>query len=176
MDRALWFLLELRFWAWLRHQRQKIRTLKGALLAGFGAILLCLWILSLVAGPSARRLEPGSMERYGSLVLLAYSLVVLFISSGGKAISFTLAEVNFLFSGPFSRRGLLAYKIVASLSVSSLSAGFMMFFYMRTHVGSWQVLWDYCCRRCSCTCCRWRFPSPPLHWKHTLTIVTGGTR
>ena len=128
MDRALWVLLELRFWAWLRGQRRKIRTLKGALLAGFGAILLCLWILSLVAGPSARRLEPGSMERYATLLLLAYSLVVLFISLGGKAISFTLAEVNFLFSGPFSRRGLLAYKIVASLSVSSLSAGFMMFF------------------------------------------------
>ena len=128
MNRALWVLLRLRYRAWLRRQRQKMHTLTGASLASFGAILLCLWILSLVAGPSVRRLEPNSLERYGALVLLGYSLVVIFVSSSGKAVSFSPAEVNFLFSGPFSRRGLLVYKIIASLALSSLSAGFMMFF------------------------------------------------
>jgi hypothetical protein len=127
MNRALWVLLRLRYRAWLRRQSQKMHTLRGASLAGFGAILLCMWILSLIAGPSVRHLEPGSLERYGALVLLGYSLVVIFVSSGGKAVSFTPAEVNFLFSGPFSRRGLLVYKIISSLALSSLSAGFMMF-------------------------------------------------
>ncbi len=128
MNRALCVLLRLRFQAWLRRQRHKMRTLRGALLGSFGAILLGLWILSLFAGTSVRRLEPGSVERYGALILLGYSLVVVLVSSGGKAVSFTAAEVNFLFPGPFSRRGLLVYKIIASLALSSLSAGFMMFF------------------------------------------------
>jgi len=127
MNRALWVLLQLRYRAWLRRQSQKMHTLRGISLAGFGAILLCLWILSLVADPSVRRLGPDSLERYGALVLLAYSLVVILVSSSGKAVSFTPAEVNFLFSGPFSRRGLLVYKIITSLALSSLSAGFMMF-------------------------------------------------
>jgi uncharacterized membrane protein (DUF485 family) len=56
--------------------------------------------------------EPDQVRRYGTLGLAAYCLAVVLMSTGGSGLVFTPAEINFLFPGPFTRRRLLAYKLV----------------------------------------------------------------
>jgi hypothetical protein len=69
------------------------------------------------------------VRRYGTLGLLAFCLMNLLFSTFERAIYFTPAEVNFLFPGPFSRRGLLAYKIATNMAIYLFSALFMAFFF-----------------------------------------------
>ncbi len=130
MDRGLWLLLELRFRGWLRRFGRGLRTVRGALLLGFMALLLFCWLSSLISSlflaPGAlRTVDPSVVQRYGPAVLLAYCLLMVLTTAGEKALSFTPAEVNFLFPGPFSRRQLLAYKVVSSLLLALPAALFL---------------------------------------------------
>src|SRR5262249_26284058 len=58
------------------------------------------------------------VRRYGPAFLVLYCLVNVLLTSGERALYFNPAEVNFLFSGPFSRRQLLAYKITSSFVIA----------------------------------------------------------
>src|SRR5205823_1790288 len=44
---------------------------------------------------------------------------------GERAVTFRPAEVDLLFPGPFSRRGLLAYKVVAGFGTTLITAVFL---------------------------------------------------
>jgi hypothetical protein len=59
---------------------------------------------------------------YGPEVLLLYCLANVLGSSGERAVYFTPGEIQFLFPGPFGRREVLAYKILANLSINALAA------------------------------------------------------
>jgi hypothetical protein len=133
MDRALWFLLWLRFRGWLRRLGRDLYTIKGALLALLGGLLLMpclsLWILSIFFRPQ----QPGSPEAseaaplYLPLALLGFTVLSLLTSAGERGVlAFTPAEVTFLFTGPFSRRQLLAYKIVVVFLSCLLMAVFFL--------------------------------------------------
>ena len=134
MHRALWLLTWLRFRGWLRRMTRNVRTVKGALTAVLGLLILgfCLisWVLSLLFMPvspeAADRLE--QVQRYGPYGLLAMALLTLITSSSERAVlPFTPAEVNLLFAGPFTRRQLLTYKLMISfLSVSVAAAFFLL--------------------------------------------------
>lgn len=120
MDPALRLLLWLRFRGWLRRLGRLLSTVKGILLAVFGFCLFgfCLFfgvILPMLVPEARPQVDPEAVRRYGTLGLLAYCVSILVFSTGERAISFTPAEVNFLFPGPFSRRQLLVYKIVVTL-------------------------------------------------------------
>src|SRR5881394_794320 len=125
MDRALWFLLRLRFLGWGRRIGRGLRGVKGILLVGFGMIMLSLLVVSAVTQP-AHRVDPDALRLYGTGALLAYCLMVMLTSVGEPAVTFSAAEVDFLFPGPFSRRELLAYKILGSAFFSMITAGFML--------------------------------------------------
>ena len=117
MHRALWLLCWLRFVGWVRRIGRRLRTVKGALLTLFVGILLSLWFVLLVATalmqPHGERLgRPELARTYGPMALLAYCVLLLALPSNERMIAFTPAEVNLLFPAPFSRRQLLAYKIV----------------------------------------------------------------
>ncbi len=137
MHRALWLLLWLRFKAWLRRLKRNAGTAKGAVLALLGVLVLlpCLisWFVWLFLEPgqtaTAEHLE--EVRRFGPLGLLAYCVLTIAFSSGERAISFTPAEVEFLFCGPFSRRQLLGYKIAAGLLTSLMTALFLTVFLHR---------------------------------------------
>lgn len=62
------------------------------------------------------------LERLGPLGLLGISVMNLLVSTGERVISFRPAEVDFLFPAPFTRRQLLAYKIVSLISSTLLQA------------------------------------------------------
>jgi hypothetical protein len=117
MPEALWLLLGLQLRGWLRYLGRSLRTVRGALLAVVGLTVFVFWLLTLLAHPSASGIPPDQLRRYGPPLLLVYCLLNLLLSSGEKAIYFSPAEVYFLFSGPFTRRQVLAYKILLTLLI-----------------------------------------------------------
>ncbi|HEV8605989.1 MAG TPA: putative ABC exporter domain-containing protein [Tepidisphaeraceae bacterium] len=125
MDRALWFLLRLRFVAWGRRIARGLQGIKGVLLVAFGMVMLSLLVISAVTQP-VHRVDPETLRLYGTGALLAYCVMVVLTSVGEPAVTFSAAEVDFLFPGPFSRRELLAYKILGSAFSSLITAGFML--------------------------------------------------
>src|SRR5262249_57667786 len=62
-------------------------------------------------------MAPAQVGRYGPGMLVLYCAINLFFATSFQALYFSPAEVNFLFAGPFTRRQLLAYKIVLTLLV-----------------------------------------------------------
>lgn len=123
MDPALWLLLRLRFGGWLGRVRQNLSTVKGAFLMILGVLLVVLWLL-----PTFLNSQPATPEhlvkvrQYGPLALAVYLAMLLISSAGERAVSFSPAEVDFLFPAPFSRRQLLGYKLLSSLAPLALTA------------------------------------------------------
>src|SRR5437762_6276311 len=98
MDRALWFLLRLRFLGWGRRIGRGLRGVKGILLVGFGMIMLSLLVYSAVTQPT-HRVSPDALRLYGTGALLAYCLMVVLTSVGEPAGTFWAAEGVFVFRG-----------------------------------------------------------------------------
>ena len=61
----------------------------------------------------------GWLEPYLPIMILGFCLLIIFGPAGEMAISFTPAEVDFLFPAPFHRRELLIYKL-AKLFIGSV--------------------------------------------------------
>jgi hypothetical protein len=119
VNRALLLLTALQVRGWARYLGRSVRTVKGALLAVVGVCVFIPWVLTMalqVGRDSAADTE--TVRRLGPAVLLGYCLLNLVLSTGERAIYFSPAEVNFLFPGPFSRRQVLAYKIMLTLLVA----------------------------------------------------------
>jgi hypothetical protein len=116
--RALFLLIGLEMRGWVRYLGRNLRTVKGAVLALVGLTFLVVWLVPMAVLP---RHEAGfsseTLRLYGPLGLLAYCLINVLLTSGERAVYFTPAEVNFLFSGPFSRRQVLAYKITTTFLI-----------------------------------------------------------
>ncbi len=136
MDPALWLLHWLRLRAWFRRMFRNAGTLRGALFLAAGVLFF-----GLVVGPNIglRLLQaehsPGSTasiehtRRVGPLLLLTYCVLTMLFTSAEQGITFTPAEVQFLFSGPFSRRQVLAYKIAGNSLLCCLYALFLTAFF-----------------------------------------------
>lgn len=122
MHRALLLLMTLQLWGWLRFLGRSLRSVKGIILVLMGGSVFLLWLLMLTMKPPAEgRVDAENVLRYGPIALLAITLLSgLLAVTVQRAISFSPAEVNFLFPGPFSRRQLLAYKILISLAIGLL--------------------------------------------------------
>ncbi|MEN8204554.1 MAG: putative ABC exporter domain-containing protein [Pseudomonadota bacterium] len=111
-------LLLLRFRGGVRHRLQELKTLRGLL---FLCVTIAVFVLlmkqsslpgnllggALQAGPEQLREQFARLMPAG---LLAACLLTVF-TSAGPAIHFSPSEINLLFSGPFSRRALLLYKM-----------------------------------------------------------------
>jgi hypothetical protein len=141
VQRALWFLLWLRLCGWLRRLGRSLRTVKGVLLALLGVLFLvpCMfsWIVSVFVLPQAP-VSPEEIEhirQLGPLALLGLTMLTLLSSAGDRGvITFTPAEVTFLFAGPFSRRQLLAYKILIAFLSSLVMALFFLVWFASMHI------------------------------------------
>ncbi len=120
MSSALALLLRLRIRAWLRRMIRNAASPRGVLALAFGLLFFAL----IVGKNFALRIsatEPvfkgeglEQLRRNSPLLLLVYCLVTVLLSSGEEAISFSPAEVQFLFPAPFTRRQLLAYKLLGT--------------------------------------------------------------
>lgn len=128
MDRALLLLLRLRLKSWGRRLRRSLGTVKGALLVGFGTLMLAVWLLPtlLMTRPAP---DPNTMEHarnFGGLILLLYCVLNVLFSSAERGVVFSAAEVDLLFPAPFSRRQLLGYKILSNFAILLLTAVFFL--------------------------------------------------
>ncbi len=118
MSRALWLLLRLQMRGWLRYLGRGVGTVRGLLLLLVGLGVLIPWLGAVLLGPGAGRVDPEELARYGPAPLLLYCLLSVVFAPSERAVYFTPAEVQFLFTGPFSHREVLIYKILLTLSVS----------------------------------------------------------
>ena len=116
MNRALWLLIGLQARGWVRKAWRSLATLKGALLILLGLAVFVPWVMSLFLTPrGAAAIPPESLLRFGPVVFLIYCAMTVLFSKGERAIYFNPAEVNFLFPGPFTRRQLLAFKLIENI-------------------------------------------------------------
>jgi putative ABC exporter len=97
------------------------------LLIGLGVIVL--WLVPAVVTRIAIRHDSARSEfsshhfrEISPLVLLGVCLLTIISSAGDKAIAFTPGEVDLLFPGPFTRRQLLAYKLLKSALAALLTS------------------------------------------------------
>jgi hypothetical protein len=136
VDRSLWLLLALRSRAWARNWVRKIRSLKGALLAVVGGLVFLPMIVTALFAP---RVQVGAqveaLRLYGPLGLFGYCLLNVLLSAGDRAITYSPAEVNFLFCGPYPPRQLLLYKVAAGVGAAALTTPFMLLAF-RHHTAS----------------------------------------
>jgi hypothetical protein len=119
IDPALIVLARLRFNAWLRRVRRGLSSRRGIAYSVIGAAVFVLWLLPMIisamtGGDLGRPpRDPQRVREIMPLVLLGITLIMA-VFSGGKIISFSAAEVDFLFPGPFSRHQLVLWKIAVS--------------------------------------------------------------
>ena len=130
MNGALWLLLWLRLWGWLRRLGRTMRSVRGALLIVLSAAVILLWILPNALGSAASPETLLTVRRTGPFVLVGICLVNLLFATNERVIAFSPAEVNFLFSGPISRRQLLIYKIIIA-SAGAVFTGLLMALVLR---------------------------------------------
>ncbi|MDB5299679.1 MAG: hypothetical protein JWO87_1342 [Phycisphaerales bacterium] len=109
------------------------RTLRGAgtprriVFFAVGAAVFLLWLgpAVLMATKPRSALQQEKTINYVRtimpMVLLGVCIVTAVTSAGDKAIAFTPGEVDQLFPGPFTRRELLAYKLIKSTLAAVLT-------------------------------------------------------
>ena len=137
MNRALWLLLWLRFRAWVRRPARNASTPRGAIFLVIGLMFFLLIVGPQVVVRFRQTRDPVIQASYientrlfGPLMLVAYCVLTVLFASAEQSVPFTPAEVQFLFSGPFSRRQVLLYKIVANCLITCVYALFMTLFFV----------------------------------------------
>src|SRR5262249_45993353 len=114
MDSALWLLIRLQVRGWLRSLWRSLRSPRGLVLALLGLFFFIPWLM-LVAAERDGALPEQQVRNGGPGILLVYCLMNVLLSAGEKTVYFSPAEVTFLFTAPFRRRRLLAYKVALTL-------------------------------------------------------------
>lgn len=130
MDAALSRLLVLRLRGGVRHRLSQLATVRGGMFLLIVAGIV--WVL-LAAGATspgdyiddASLQDPNELRKHIAafmpLGLLSASLFTVFVSTG-PAVYFSQNEINFLFTGPFSRRDLVVYKFCTYFAGAIVSA------------------------------------------------------
>jgi hypothetical protein len=133
MDPALIKLLRLRFRGALRRTFRGVKTVRGMVffLLGLGMLLMWLWpqIMLLFMGRGGN--NPQTLRDVLPVALLGLSLMAIIGGARQEGISFTPAEIDFLFSGPFTRRQLLVYKLASGMMASLIVALFFSIWMLR---------------------------------------------
>ncbi len=113
IDRALMLLAGLRFRGWLRRLGRGWSSPRGIALFVVGLMMTLLWLLpALFRGAMLdQHSDPAQVRQVAPLWMFAITLVMAFLSGGGKIITFSPADIDFLFPGPFCRHQLVLYKI-----------------------------------------------------------------
>lgn len=141
MHSALLLLIRLHIKAFFRRMVAKAKGVKGLVMTVVGGVLLVLWLGSMLVpmmlgSKSVGLKDPTPVVQTVPVILLAVSLLSLLSSTGGKGITFTAAETDFLFPGPFSRRQLILYRVMRT-GLASLFGALFFGMGMRRFSVSW---------------------------------------
>jgi hypothetical protein len=149
MDRSLWLLIGLRIKGWLRKAGRSLRSAKGILLTALGLLVFLPQFIALALDRSPKSLQLTDWpDRFVPWVLLIISLTTLIFTKADQAVVFTPAEMTLLFPAPYTRRRLMAYKLVSQLGLVAISAAVMSIFAVRlarfwpaAFLGALMALW-----------------------------------
>lgn len=124
MHPALLLLLRLRARGWLRRLRQSLSSPRHAVFFLLGLLLFLASVaipIAMVVLPNTGRprFNPEAVSGTVASVLLVLCLGNLLVKDTDRAVVFSPGEMDFLFAGPFTRKQLLLYKIVAAVTVIS---------------------------------------------------------
>jgi hypothetical protein len=98
------------------------------LLAVVGSLFFGSMLLPLLFTPRIQTAsQHDAIQRYGPLALLLYCVLNVMLTTGDRVVSYSPAEICFLFTGPYLPRQLLLYRIVAGLAAALLTAFFITF-------------------------------------------------
>ena len=126
MNPALFFLLRLKFFGFLRRWFRGMKSVKGVVLTLVGLVMFVPWIFSMFF--FTINATPGFdiqwIRRLAPFFLLAYTVLMLLFATGERVLYFTPPEVSFLFPGPFRPSELLTYKLIGLLSGTIFSSLF----------------------------------------------------
>lgn len=112
MHPGLTRLFTMRLRGLRRRMGRNLRTTKGKITFFVGIAVFALWLApSLGVAMSGKMADPEKLENFFPLAMLGLTMLTVFTSAGDKAIYFSPAEVDFLFSGPFGRRQLLVFRL-----------------------------------------------------------------
>lgn len=144
VPRALWLLLYLRVKGSIRRAlfsgsaRKTIATVVGAAAMG-------LWLANLAfRGFTQARTPSEGIRVVGPAVLAGLCLMPLALGGAARMLAFAPAEVDQLFPAPFSRRQLVAYRIV-KVSLASLFTGVFYTVILGGASVSWWVSFTAAC-------------------------------
>ena len=132
MHPALRKLLRLRLRGTMRRMFRGLKTVRGAVFSVVGLLLMTVWLgPTLFMATSAPEFDPEVVRSIAPVALLLFCLISILTSGGQKAVHFTGEEIDFLFSGPFSRRQLLLYKLTASTVGAAFAAMIFSLLYLQ---------------------------------------------
>jgi hypothetical protein len=133
LNQALWLLMRLQLRGRFRSLFRVLGTPKGAILGLVGALVCGLWLLAVAMTPRAdSAIDPDTLRRNAPAFILGYCVLMVITSRGEWGFHFSPAEVEFLFTGPFTRRQLLVYKIFTNTIIALATAALMTAFF-RVH-------------------------------------------
>ena len=133
---ALYKLMGMQFRAIGRRMVRGGKSPGRILVFLLGAALCVGWLFLASATTIKTRTDPQRVRNVMPVILLGICLVSAITSAGDKAIAFTPGEVDQLFPGPFTRRELLAYKLMKSTFASILTAAVLSVVMLR-HAQWW---------------------------------------
>jgi hypothetical protein len=121
MHAALWKLFRLKVRGSFRSMGRKVKSVRGALLAAFTLLVFGLMFgpnlaMALIHRDTAMGASPESLRDLIPVGMLAFVVLNIVTSLGERAIYFSPSDVDFLFPAPFSRRQILLYKILGSVT------------------------------------------------------------
>ncbi len=141
MNRALFVLMKLRLRGAVRKVARTVKRPKGALLLLLSVGLFAMAVLPslLMTGEDQAKLEIRNPWFLRAEALFVFWLLMMITGRTVGGLAFTLPEVEFLFSGPFSRRELLAYKVSLG-SLAPLGTALMMVLFLGRLALWWPAL------------------------------------
>jgi hypothetical protein len=145
---ALWHLNRLKLRGVLRKAVRGLKTWRGVVVSLFAVAMFAMFVVpNLLIATQLGRTDPDVVRSIAPVAMFGLCVLALLTTSAEKAVNFTLAEVDFLFPGPFTRRELLLYKIQASGTAALFTALIFSFVFLRWaswwiagFVGIWLVL------------------------------------
>jgi len=115
-----------------------LKTRRGAVFTVVAALMMLGWIVPnlMMVGTVRGHVDQASVRAIIPLGLLALCLLSVLQFGGKTGIHFTGEEIDFLFSGPFTRRELLVYKLLPGMAGALVTALFFSVVF-RIYVTSW---------------------------------------
>jgi hypothetical protein len=144
MPVSLLNLIVLQFRGFVRRTLRGATSPRRAVFLLIGLTVILLWLMPPLLTRFAishearfdRRVSLRGFRETAPVALLGICLVTTLSSAGDKAVAFTAGEVDMLFPGPYSRRQLLAFKLLKS-GLAALFTGLLFSVLLLPYISSW---------------------------------------